>query len=134
LSSGRLLGTIPQIHVPDQQPPALGPVSSQDLRTSADHIAAALEATCETLITLQLLSMAELAIAAGANDVQAQLLQASESLRRAIAELRMLRDDQPGVLTMGFVVESKRGFRRRPRRERSLKPPPNRIDRGLDPA
>lgn len=60
------------------------------------------------------------------------LSQATASLRRALAELRLASTDPPGVLTLGFVLEAPRVTQHRSARSLSLQPAPDRVDRGLD--
>lgn len=129
MRAGCRVGTIPRIHSVD--PP------SAESRATPEHIQAALEASCEALLTLELMRVG-VGTAAGVPDgLQTHLVQATKSLRRAIAELRMARRDDAGVLTLGFVVGAGRGFkrhRRKPPGEISVKPAANGIDRRLDTA
>jgi hypothetical protein len=120
------VGTIPQIHLADEHTP--------DPRTISHHMGAALEASCETLLTLQLLASGDGTKPADPSAFQLQVAQATESLRRSIGELRMAYEDHAGVLTLGFVVSAPNVTKPRPRRKLSLKTAPNSVDSGLDPA
>jgi len=79
-----------------------------DPGTVSDHLDAALEASCDTLVVLQSIR------ALGADDVgggEGQLTRAIKSLRRAIAELRKARREQPAALALGFVMDTPSGGR-----------------------
>jgi hypothetical protein len=63
-----------------------------------DHLEAALEASCEALVGLQLTRQV------GGEAVKAQADQAIDSLRRAIVELRAARGEDQSALAHGFVT------------------------------
>jgi hypothetical protein len=65
---------------------------------AGDRLEAALEATCDALIELQLIRTV------GGNEVNAHANLAIDSLRRAIVELRAGRGEQPSALAPGFVT------------------------------
>jgi hypothetical protein len=70
-----------------------------------DHVEAALEASCDTLVVLQLLR------ALGADDIsgaEGQATQAIRSLRAAIAELRAAQELRGSGIAAGFVVATDR--------------------------
>ncbi len=98
----------------------------------SDHLRAATEASCEALLAIELLEAAD----GPERSVQDRLhlTQATASLRRALAELRLASTDPPGVLTLGFVLGTDRVKVSRARRRQSLQAAPDRIDRGLDAA
>lgn len=114
--------TILRIHFTDEH--------ASEATGTSDHVRAATEATCEALLAIELLE------AADGPDRSAQdrlhLSQATVSLRRAVAELRLASTDAPGVLTLGFVLEPKRVKRCRTAHGLSLQPAPDGVDRGLD--
>jgi hypothetical protein len=118
-------GTISQIQFVDQHPPDSG--------AALEHIRTALEAGCEALLTMQLLRARAVGAAAPTSGDDVQLVQAIESLRRGIAELRLACHEEAGVLTLGFVVGAGREVKRRGRKS-SFKAAPNGIDRRLDAA
>lgn len=74
-----------------------------DSHPPIDHYEAALEASCDTLIALQLLSAA-----AGSRDetgdVQARINGAISSLWSAIAELRLAHAKERNARVVGFVL------------------------------
>ena len=63
-----------------------------------DRLEAALEASCEALIELELIR------ALAGDDVNAHANLALDSLRRAIVELRAARGEQQSALAPGFVA------------------------------
>ncbi len=72
---------------------------------ASDHLYAALEASYDTLICLQMIR----ALAPDERRVERQVTQAIESLRRAIAEIAELREAQQErqtAVTCGFVIET----------------------------
>ena len=73
--------------------------------TSASHVEAALEASCETLVTLELIETN----AGGDERLGAQARLAIEQLRRAIAELREACDEPSNALGYGFVLGQRPG-------------------------
>ncbi len=84
-------------------------------RSAADHFEGALEASCDTLIALQLIR----ALVAGAGGVEGEIARrvtvegeiarAIGSLRLAIAELRLARREEQSALTVGFVLDRRHG-------------------------
>ena len=98
----------------------------------SDHVRAATEASCEALLAIELLEAADGPDRSDQDHLH--LSQATASLRRALAELRLASPDPPGVLTLGFVLGTDRVKVRRARRRQSLQAAPDRIDRGLDAA
>ena len=72
-----------------------------DHEAGPDHLDAALEASCDTLVALQSIR------ALGADEIkgaEGQATRAIKSLRRAIAELRKLRRQHADALSLGFVI------------------------------
>jgi hypothetical protein len=82
-----------------------------------DHVQAALEASCAALITFESLRTLGANPTIDLRGVQEHTTQAIESLRLAIAQLRLAKGGEPGVLTMGFVVAGDPGSARRVRRK-----------------
>jgi len=74
--------------------------------TALEHFEAALEASCETLITLQLMRALVIEPPDDMGRLEAQTNRAIKSLRRAIAELRLAHGDGPNLLPVGFVLGS----------------------------
>jgi hypothetical protein len=84
------------MHLPTSDPP--------DSRTSADHVEAALEASCDTLVALQVMS------AFGADKIpgaEGQTALAISSLRLAIAELRAAQQRRGSGIAAGFVLAAR---------------------------
>lgn len=75
-----------------------------------EHIQAAVEASCDALLALQLIR-ARIGTRADAG-VEPELSQAIVSVRQTIEELRSAYGDDAGVLTLGFVVGARRGCKR----------------------
>jgi hypothetical protein len=65
-----------------------------------DHLEAAIEASCETLVALQVISDA----APDDDGLESQTRRAIGSLRRAISELRTERAERASAVAFGFVV------------------------------
>ena len=124
MRSRRHVVTIPRIHVADEH------TSGGDV--TSNHIRAATEAGCEALLAIELLEAAD----GPERSVQdrSHLSQATASVRRALAELRLALTDPPGALTLGFVLGTDRPKVRRDPRRRSLQAAPDRIDGSLDAA
>ncbi len=74
-----------------------------DSHTAIDHYEAALQASCDTLIALQLLSAAE-GSRDEMGDVQARIDVAISSLRSAITELRLAHAEERNARVVGFVL------------------------------
>ena len=68
--------------------------------SAPDHLEAAIEASCETLVALQVISEA----APDDDRLNRQARRAIRSLRRAIHELRTERSERASALAFGFVV------------------------------
>jgi hypothetical protein len=83
------------------------PCDNQSL--DPDTLQSALEASCDALMTLQSLDRGtrEPSPALG------HVAQAIDSLRFAIEQLRLARDEDSSIVGMGFVVRSEPGSRRR---------------------
>ena len=73
-------------------------------RTPVDHYEAALEGGCDTLIMLQLLRDAARS-GREIGDLDAEISRAIDSLRRAIAELRLSDPTQRNAPVVGFVLD-----------------------------
>lgn len=69
---------------------------------TADHLDAVLEASCEALVALEVIS----ASSGSDEPLKTQIGRAKGSLRRAIAELRAARSERASVLASGFVIGS----------------------------
>jgi hypothetical protein len=72
--------------------------------SALDHFEAALEASCETLITLQLMRALVIEPSENVAHLEAETNRAITSLRRAIVELRLASGEEPGLLPVGFVL------------------------------
>lgn len=77
---------------------------SVESRTEGDHYEAALEASCDALMTLQSLCAAMTQPVAELGGSDNELARAIHSLRRAIAELRMARPGRSGSVVDAFVL------------------------------
>ena len=77
-----------------------------DPRVTSDHLEAALEASCDTLIALQMIR----ALAHGQGLLERHATQAIKSLQCAIAELRNVREAEASALAFGFVLETRSQF------------------------
>lgn len=66
--------------------------------SAPDRLEAALQASCEALIALELIH------ALARDELETHAVRAIESLRRAIAELRAARGEEPSALVHGFVI------------------------------
>jgi hypothetical protein len=69
-----------------------------------NHHVAALEASCDTLITLQVIRAASVELGAVGGDVESLIKRAIRSQRRAITELRLARSESEEMLILGFVI------------------------------
>jgi hypothetical protein len=81
-------------------------MNNRDHPQTSDHLEAALEASCDTLVTLQLIR------SRGGDDVggaEGHVTRAIRSLRRAIAELRLAGAQDANALALGFVANSGSG-------------------------
>ncbi len=68
-----------------------------------DHYEAALEASCETLVTMEAIRAWAMSRSAEAGHIVEQTTRAIRSQRQAIAELRLARDE-PRKTIFGFVL------------------------------
>jgi hypothetical protein len=101
--------------------------------TVHDHVEAALEASCDALIALQLVRVL---VAEDPVDLQAVHVQASEAvdcLRQAVDELRLTLTRDPSSVSLGFVLRapSRAGAARE---DVSVEAATNGVDRGLHTA
>ncbi|MGA2009947.1 MAG: hypothetical protein ABSH51_05340 [Solirubrobacteraceae bacterium] len=69
-----------------------------------DRVETALEASCGVLVTLESIHRHADESTSELLTVQAHVQQAIESLRRAIAELRLARTKSPSPMALGFVA------------------------------
>jgi hypothetical protein len=79
---------------------------SPERRSAADHVESALEVICGALVTLESVSESANRGPVDAKGVQRLTSQAIESLRQAIAELRLALDAGTATLVPGFVLQS----------------------------
>ncbi len=77
-------------------------MTRRDIQPALDHLEAALESSCATLMALE---ATRLDAQGGAPAVHCQIRAAIASVRNAIAELRALHDVETSVLAFGFVLE-----------------------------
>jgi hypothetical protein len=75
----------------------------REIQPALNHLEAALEASCATLMALE---SSRLGTEDGASAVQCQLRQAIASVREAIAEMRALHEVETSMLAFGFVLAS----------------------------
>lgn len=80
-----------------------------------EHLQNALEASCASLVTFQLVCDLEAKPAFDVRRGQERAAQAIESLRQAISELRMAQSEDPSALALGFVASEDTSSRRRER-------------------
>jgi hypothetical protein len=73
----------------------------RDIQPTLDHLEAALEASCASLMALE---STRLGTPDGSPAIHCQLGEAIASVRRAIAEMRALHDVETSVLAFGFVL------------------------------
>ena len=78
------------------------PKDSED-SSVRDHLEAAIEASCETLMTLQMISEAT----PDDDGLRSQTRHAIGSLRQAISELRTERAERASAVAYGFVVDTR---------------------------
>lgn len=83
-----------------------------------DHIQAALEWACASLVTFEAVRDSLTARTFDVGRVHEQTVQAIQSLRRVIAELRQAQADDPSALSLGFVAGGDSSSRRRGRGKR----------------
>jgi hypothetical protein len=76
----------------------------RDIQPALDHLEAALEASCATLMALEATRLVT-----QDGGVHGEIRQAIASVRRAIAEMRALHDVETSVLAFGFVLEAEPG-------------------------
>ena len=87
-----------------------------DLRDSdlaSHHLENAIEASCVALVRLELIRCASGDAAGEIASAENQIRQVIDSLRSALAELRLERGDEENALAFGFVVGADRGSSRR---------------------
>jgi hypothetical protein len=93
--------------------------NSRDSPTTPDHLQAALEASNGALMGLEWILAQLTDEAEDRANVRQQTRQAMDSVRQAIAELRLARGESAGVLTLGFVIKAdSKWFRGASRRRR----------------
>lgn len=80
-----------------------------NVQPALDHLEAALEAICATLIALEAAGAGARKGAQDMRAVEAQIGDAIGSLREAIAELRKLDDIETSMLAFGFVLAADSG-------------------------
>jgi hypothetical protein len=80
----------------------------RDIQPALDHLEAALEASCVSLVTLA--AMRDQIV--DPRPVQGQITRAVESLRAAIAELRAVHDSETSPFAFGFVLAAPPDWRR----------------------
>lgn len=73
-------------------------------QSAADHYETAVEASCDTLIILQMISASAMGSSADVAAVRGQIATAIESQRRAIAELRLASTESGNAPVTGFVL------------------------------
>ena len=88
--------------------------SQPDLRSTDDHIQAALDASCAALLAIQSGRDAVLAAEAGLQRAEAARSQAIALVRTAISELRVIRGDRPSPLAYGFAFAQGRALSEAP--------------------
>lgn len=76
-----------------------------EFQVPVDHVEAALEASCDALITLQLIHASAMSPSAEVGDIEDQITQAIRSQRHVIAELRLLRNEGNSPI-LGFVLRT----------------------------
>ena len=87
-------------------------VQHRDIQPALDHLEAALESSCATLVALEATRAQDGARASDAGPIPGELGDAIESLRAAIAELRAMHDVETNVLAFGFVLGADPGWAR----------------------
>jgi hypothetical protein len=78
-------------------------MTQRDIQPTLDHLDAALEASCASLMALE---STRLNAPDASAPVHCQLRQAIASVREAIAEMRALHEVETSVLAFGFVLEA----------------------------
>jgi hypothetical protein len=91
---------------------------SRDIQPALDHLEAALQASCATLIALQSSRVAVRERTQSPYVIEAQIGEAIASLGEAIAELRALHDGGTTGLAHGFVLAADPAWSRAQRRRR----------------
>jgi hypothetical protein len=76
----------------------------RDYKPVADHVEAALEDACAVLMTLESICAGAGGVASELTSFQSRIREAVESLRYAIAELRLARAEPPTPISLGFVL------------------------------
>lgn len=80
--------------------------STRNIQPALDHLEAALEASCATLINLECSRVRARDLASDERRLQEQISSAITSLREAISELRAMHDAQASMLAFGFVMRT----------------------------
>ncbi len=111
-------------------------------RSALEHYEAALEASCDALIALQLISASKTSSCAEGKQLEGQSARAIKPLRRtikalrgAIEELRAAQNEGPSTLIIGFVLGADvedAGCAEAP--GRSIQAAPDRVGRRVDAA
>jgi len=83
-------------------------MSNPRYSSGRDHIEAALEASCDTLVALEVI----VALASCDRRGKEQATRAIKSLQRAISELRLAYDEHVSPLARGFVIAGCSAHRR----------------------
>ena len=94
------------------------PWTMTELRESdlaSHHLENAIESSCVALTRLELVRRSSGDLADEIRSAESQIRQVIESLRSALAELRLERGDDESVLALGFVVGADREWSRRRR-------------------
>jgi hypothetical protein len=73
-------------------------------QTAVHHYEAALEASCDTLMTLQLIRASAASSSARIGEVEDQITRAINSVQRAITELRLAHTERRSPFLIGFVL------------------------------
>ena len=80
--------------------------STRNIQPALDHLEAALEASCATLINLECGRVRTREEAPDDRTIHDQISIAIMSLREAISELRAMHDAQASLLAFGFVIRT----------------------------
>jgi hypothetical protein len=80
--------------------------SPGDCKPTSDHVETALDASCGTLIALESIRARMTDAAVDLRSLQELITEATESLTRAIGELRLAREERASALAHGFVLRA----------------------------
>jgi hypothetical protein len=69
-----------------------------------DHYEAAIEASCDALITLQLIRASATSSSDQIADIEGQITRAIQSLQRTVAELRLAQAERRSAFVIDFVL------------------------------